>query len=226
MLAQLQAGATSDEIEATTQVLAARDAELALGHAAGNQLEVLGAELAVRQAELHKAQAELKLAEASRLQVELVRQEVEAAAAELRKAEAEVARRQAALEGMSIVSPVTGTVVRTFDRVGEVCRKGLPTILVADDSAGRWVEAFVREDDVHLVQVGQPARIEMVVGSRCYVDGTVKAVALSTHSLDREVSDAGTARRGIELVWVKLVPVKLEGNPLPGMSARATIKVR
>ena len=184
--------------------------------------------LAARQAELRQAQAELKHAEAMALEVTLAEEQSRAAEAELQKVEAEVEGCRATLKGLCIVSPVAGTVIRTFRRPGELCRKGEPILRVADDSAGRWVEGFVRERDAHRVRVGQSARVELM-GSGAVVDAKVEAVGLSTSSLARagERADAGSAMAGAsKLVWIKLRPNGTMDASLPGMSARAVILLR
>jgi multidrug resistance efflux pump len=221
-VARLTAGPAPEEVEASARALAAREAAVALARAGSKEVEVLAADLAMRQ-------AELKGAEAGRLEVALERERVNTAAAERRKAESAAAQARAALEkGTRVTSPVNGTVVRTLVRAGEVCRRGVPAVLVAEDAAGRWVEGYIRERDAARVKVGQRARVEIVVGSGSSVDAVVEAVGLSTSSVARSVSD-GTEAAGAPLtplVWVKLALPRPRDDALPGMTARATIHVR
>lgn len=228
-LAQLLSGPTSDQIEAATQALEAREAALTLARTGEKAARVLAAESAIRKVEVREAEAKLRLAAAQRAQMALAREQVKAAAAELRKAEAEAARCRASLAKMTIVSPVAGTIIRTFDRVGEVCRKAVPTILVADDSAGRWIEGFVSEDDAALVRVGQSAHVEVIIGSGEHVDATVEAVGLSTSAIGRNrtgASEDPAVQSSARMVWVKLRPLGPTENLLPGSTARAVIRVR
>lgn len=174
-------------------------------------------------------EAALALIRCGEKEVDSMRAALLARQAELQRAEADVARAKAVLERMIIVSPVAGTVIRTFIHEGEICRRGTPVILVTDDSAGRWFEGMVREQDAADIKVGQSARVEMVVGSGDYVTATVENVALATSSLSRsDGSDINAARPvgSAEMVWVKLRPANLTGNPLPGMSASAVIRTR
>jgi len=229
-LAQIEAGPTEEEIEVARQVLAARQAALALARAGQMEVVRLEAELELQNALLRQAEAELARAEAQMVEIELAKEQLKAAAAELQKAEATVAAQRAAIKGMSITCPVDGTVIRTFVREGEVCRKGLPIILVADDSAGRWVEGTVPEKDAHLVKPGQSARVEMVIGSGQYVDAKVESVALAASALERSganpsASPSSPAGSPVS-VWVRLRPLQQQDYWLPGMSARATIRVR
>jgi len=229
-LARLRAGATPEEIQEAQHKLGAREADHSLAEAGGKELDSLQADLAIREAEQLEAEAQLKQAEARRVEVLIAMERTRAAEAELRKAEAEVSGRKAALAGMEIISPVSGTVIRTFDNVGEVCRKGVPSILVTDDSRPRWVEGFVREEDAMRVSSGQRARVKVPAGSGHYVDAVLEQVGLHTQSLDRDgstlMSQALTYGQP-DRVWVKLRPTHpLEGNPVTGTTAKAIIWIR
>ena len=222
-IALLEAGARPEEITEAAGGLAARHAALALAQAGGKEVDLLSARLVVRQSELRRAEADVVQAEAGKLEVALAEERVKAADAELKRAEAEVQGRQAALAGMVIVSPVEGTIIRTFHRPGEMCRRGEPVIMVADDAAGRWVEGYVRERDALRVRVGQSARIELI-GSGSVVDAGVAAVGLCTSSLARPAGEGGADAMGTsELVWVRLKPNEKMDHSLPGMSARVVI---
>jgi len=227
-LARLEAGARPEEVEEAESTLAGLEAALALARTGEKQTALLEAAVVRRRAEVAQAQAELERARARTLEVALAEEQSRAAEAELRKAEAEVGRYRAALASLAIVSPVAGTVIRTFHRPGELCRRGEPLLMVADDSAGRWVEGFVRERDATRIRVGQSAHVE-VIGSGAEVRATVVAVGLCTSSLARPgqpASGAGTPGSMAELVWVKLRPEETMADALPGMTARAVIVLR
>jgi len=227
-LARLEAGARPEEVEQAESTLAGREAALALARTGEKQTALLEATVVSRRAERARAQAELEAARARTLEVTLAEEECRASEAELHKAEAEVDRCRDALASLAIVSPVAGTVIRTFHRPGELCRRGEPLLMVADDGAGRWVEGFVRERDATRIRVGQSARVE-VIGSGAEVRATVAAVGLCTASLARPGQaspGAGTPGSMAELVWVKLRPDETMADALPGMSARAVILLR
>ena len=227
------AGATQEELDASKNALAAREAALALAQAGKRELARLEAEVAMREAELVEAKAGRQQALARRLEVELAAEQTRAAQAEVDKAEAAVAQRQADLSAKTIVSPVSGTVLRTFEHEGEICRKGVPIVFVKDDAKGFWIEGFVNEEDAEYLAAKQRGKVEIVVGSWHFVDATVELVSLCTSSIEREggaQAMAGPSARGpspSEQVWVKL---RLTGKPkhllLPGMSARAYVRVR
>jgi len=100
---------------------------------------------------------------------------------------------------------------------------------VADDSRGRWVEGFVHEYQAGLIRPGQKAKIEIVVGSGRYVDGTVESVGLATSTPGAAGPNgigSGAGPMSGQLVWVKFKTGDDGSVPLPGMTARATINLR
>jgi multidrug resistance efflux pump len=155
-------------------------------------------------------------------------QRVEASEAQLNIARAAVEAQSAAIGRRTIVSPVSGTVIRTFDEEGELCRKGVPIALITDDSKGRWVEGFVNERYAAKLQPGQPANVEIVVGSGDHAEAEIQFIGLSTNSLGRDTgSSAAQSMPGAsELVWVKLRLLDQKEHWLPGNSARAVICTR
>jgi len=228
-LAQLTAGATEEELEIANQSVASKSASLALARTSEEEAKALEEDLKIRQAEMREAEAQLRYAQARQAEIALAEEKVKAAAAERKKAQADIEARQAALNGMLLVSPVEGTATRTFVQEGELCRKGAPCIQIIDDSEGRWFEGFIPERDAGLVCLGQPARVEIIVGSNQYVDAVVEAIGMATSSMDAPdlVNAADPKRlRASELVWVKLQPKEPMSRPLPGMSAQAVICIR
>ncbi len=195
------AGATKEELEAARSALEEKEAALALAEAGQGELKRLEAQVAMREADVARARAN-------------------------------VAQREANLKTKCIVSPVDGAVLRTFGEEGEVCRKGEPIVLVRDDSKGFWIEGFVHEEDADRVNVGQPASVEVVVGSWRFVPARVELISFATSSAELRAlaGPGGSAAPGPargEMVWLKL---RFDQPPrmrlLPGMTARAFIKVR
>jgi multidrug resistance efflux pump len=234
VLQRLKAGATPEEIKATEQALAAREAELALAQAGQLELDRLAADVAIRRANLHEAQARLKQAEAQETEVLLAEKRVTTAGEELDKAKKEVRQRAGALDDRQLKAPVTGTVTRIFKKVGEICRAGEVSIIVTNDSRGQYVDASVPQQDAWLIREGQRAKIKVPgprrwLWWRGYVDAEVTRVALHTQSKDGGADNPTEGSSGIqgELVWVRLVPLEpFPDDALPGMTARAYIRVR
>jgi len=223
-LERLRNGATPEELDASTQVKAARQAALALAQAGAKEVDNLKNDLVIRRAELRQAGAQLKQAKLADVQKALAAERVTAAQKAVQKAQDDVAARRDALV---LKSPVTGTVIGVFNRVGETCRTGLDVIQVTDDSKGRWIAAYVREKDAFYVRPGQRAKVILASGERVYT--TVEEVGGATSSVRRlRANPTGEADQvGPELVYVKLRPQSdLKSDPLPGMSARAVIRIR
>jgi multidrug resistance efflux pump len=226
-LATLEAGAVDEQIEAAKQTVLAREAALGVAQSDLKEIDVIASDLSIRRAELNQAEIELKRAEDRRVQAVLAREQVKVAEAELKKAEADIEGRQAVIRGMAFFSPVDGIVLRTFEHEGEVCRKGVPTILVADVSTGWWIEGFITEYDASRVRPGQKARVELVIGSGDYVNAVVEAVGLSTTAINRDGNGGRSlAAESRDMVWVKLQPVNTNRQPIPGTSAEVVIRVR
>lgn len=226
---RLKAGPTAQEIRASEQAVVACEADLALAKASEADLEVLRADIAIREAELAAAHAELTQMQAREAEIAISEERCKAAASELDRAKAEVMGRRAALGAREIVSPVAGTVTRTFDEVGEIVRRGTPTILVAEDGEPRWIEGFVREEDAMLIDIGQRAKVRVPAGSWGYVPARVEQIGMHTQSLDGAGAPSGDGRGAVqqERVWVKITPLEpLKGNPITGTTARAIIRVR
>ena len=223
---RLRSGPTEEEIKVAEEMLAEREAELSLAELGEHDIALLESVLAVRAAELREARALETKAEGRSAEVAVAEAAADAAEAEMRQAEAEVKGCRAALANRDFISPVEGTVIRTFVRMGEVCRKGVPALLVGDDSVPRWIEGFVREEDAMLVDVGQPAWVRVPAASGPKVDAVVEQIGLHADSGDEGGGAVTTyPRRG--RVWVRIRPLApLDGHPVTGTSAGVVIRVR
>ncbi|MCK5801732.1 MAG: efflux RND transporter periplasmic adaptor subunit [Lentisphaeria bacterium] len=226
----LEAGSRPEEIKAAEKAVEMEAASVAMAACGKDDLIATERLLEIRGAECKEAEAQLGVAKARREEIAIARQRVEAAEAELRKAEATVKARQAAVGGMEIVSPINGVVTRVFCKVGEICRKGVPIILVSDESKPRWIDAFVDEEDAMKVDVGQSAWLTVPANSRNRVKATVRQVGLHTQTLDRGAggqAEQTTAFGQSDRVWIRLVPVEpLAEHTVTGTTARGFIRVR
>lgn len=226
ILEGLRAGPTADEIDAAEQTVADLEAQHVLAQTGRVDVDSLTAELAIREAELAAANSRLAQAKAQTYRMTIQQQRINAAEAEFKKAQADVAGARAVLGSLEFISPVNGIVTRTYNDVGEVCRKGEPSILVADDSRGRWIEGFIRDSDAMRVQAGQRVRVRVPAGTGKYFDAEVEAVGMHTTSLDG--NGAGdSAYPQAERVWIKIRTDKpLPEEAVTGTTANATIKIR
>jgi len=229
-LKMLRDGPTAEEIEAQAQTLASRQAAHELAKAGTGEVERLKADLRIRKAELGQAQARLEEMRAtSPERLNLVAQALKAAEAELNAARADVRTRRTELGYTILRSSVTGTVMRTFDEEGEFCRRGATTMLVTDDSKGRWIQGLIRERDSRHVKVGQAAKVRIGTDSRKYYRAEVTAVGGATFSAtsSRTESAEESAQWGMPGQVVVLLELleEPEHTLLPGTSARAIIRV-
>jgi len=205
LLAQLTAGPRPEDIEVAQQAVNARQADLALARMS---------ELALKGRELDVARLEARLAQAR---------------AELGKAEADLQVRRAALDKLAIKSPADGIVSRVYFHPGEVVRKGEFLIELIEDSAGRWVEGYVLEEDAQRIQPGQPAKVRIGTDSGQACRGELAEVgfasALGNIGRDRAFSEMGSFGRPAP-VWVRIRLTDQDPPPRLGTSAKARIKVR
>jgi multidrug resistance efflux pump len=210
-LERLKAGPRQEEIRASEQVLAARQAGLDLTEVGQKEVDSLGYQVAIREAEVAAAEAA-----------------VAQAAAQVDRAGKEVDGRQTDVDYCRLHSPVTGEVTRCYQKPGEFARQGVPTILVQEEGYGYTIDAYVRQQDVWLVQTGQPARVKIMTGHRPWIDGTVTSISAHTASQDQNPNSQATSTAQVSPIWVK---IRLDQDQLPegirhGMLAKGVIKVR
>ena len=100
--------------------------------------------------------------EAARAQTQTIRREVDAAEARV----AQVAQR---IEKGEIVNPITGTVLATYARAGEVAQAGKPLYRIANLETME-VRAYITEPQLASTRVGQKVKVNVDGGA---VEGTV-----------------------------------------------------
>lgn len=226
VLAKIKAGPRAEEILAVRKVFESEEANVRLARLGEVELEKMAKELTIRAAAVAEAEARLGQARARQEEVVIVGQQVAVAEAELAKATATVAGRRAALEDMVVLSPVDGMVTRVFVKVGELCTKGSPILLVSDCSAPRWIESYVGEEDAQLLFPGQTAQVYVPANSRDRVNAKIVQLGLHTQTLDG--GGGGPTLFGQpDRVWVKLLPDEpLSESIITGTTARGLIRVR
>ncbi len=223
-LERMLEGPTPEQIKMAEQTVESRQRDLAIAVAGRKQIERLEATLRIARAEFQSAQAELERTKGRDAEVNIARLAVKEAEGELKRAHAALAAQRKLLDEMSIRSPATGTILGEYVDEGELYQAESVAFKVIQEGRGLWVNGSVREKDALLVHRGQPARIEIRVGSGDYFDAEVVEVGLSTETV---YGGGGAAGPTGELVWVKIMPKNQdEIEAVPGMSARATIKVR
>jgi RND family efflux transporter MFP subunit len=124
----------------------------------------------------------------------------------------DVDKAQADLAATTIIAPFDGVVSETTVRAGESVGAGQSVLVLADVSRGELVTSVI-EEDLPLVQAGQPADV--------YFDAAPDAVVRGT--VDRIVPRRTGTDRPLYPVYIKLS--ELPDNLLPGMTADAVIVI-
>jgi RND family efflux transporter MFP subunit len=122
------------------------------------ETEITAAQLKVRELEVALQQARLDLAEAQKAVVEVDTAQAELA---LEEARLKLESAQEALEGTTLVAPLSGTVVEVNAEVGEKVsgsESGNPVVVLADLENPR-IQFWVEESDLNNVAVGHPVRL-------------------------------------------------------------------
>jgi multidrug resistance efflux pump len=196
-LARLLAGPTPEQIQAAEQVLATRDALLALARTGAQEIETLKADLAARKAELSRAEADVARCRAA-LDRMVITSPIGGTVVRTLVHEGEFCRRGgvAALLSDDTAGRWVEGLVHEKDardlKVGQTAR--VETILGSGDYVDATVEAI--------------------------------GLATSSLSRSEYDSANARALGRSEMVWVKLRAKDLGNNHLPGMSACAVIRIR
>jgi HlyD family secretion protein len=230
-LTELERGARPQEVvaaEAGVRAAATRAEE------ARSELEraaSLFAGGAISRQALDRTEAALEVATATLEQAEeqlaLVREgpraeSIQAQRAAVAQARASVARAEAALDFAAITAPFDGIVSLRHREPGEIITPGAPVLTILDPS-DRWVRIYVREDQMGLVRLGQPAQIAADTYPDRTYGGQVVFIGSEAEFTPRNVQ---TAEERIKLVYP--VKVRISGDPglelKPGVPADVTLE--
>jgi len=167
-LANLEAGARADEVDAAIAQVREAKAALELARADLQRMEQLSKEgaatpqrLDLSQSTADQAAARLRSAEARlrTLKIPVGRlQEIQAARAAAEMAKASLASAEWRLEQRSGVAPASGRVLDTYYREGEMVPAGAAILSLLPDGALR-VRFFVPEPSLATVRLGAPVRV-------------------------------------------------------------------
>lgn len=146
--------------------------------------------------------------------------------AERARAEARLARARADLAGAVLRAPQDGAVVRRIAQPGTSVNVGQPIVsmLLGDDV---WIEAWVDEDDIGAVHVGNRATVNLHSFPGREFGGRVERIGLIT---DFEIPSSEVPRprqsrmRGAPVIGVRIALDEPPPNLLPGASAVVAIQ--
>jgi HlyD family secretion protein len=146
--------------------------------------------------------------------------QVEAARGQLAQARHALDMAQTQLKEMTIYSPVDGIVLRKNLEVGEMATPGVPILTLMKPSE-LWVRAYVPEEEIGRIKVGNAARVAVDAYPARRFPGRVIEIASEAEFTPRNVQ---TKKERVNLVFrIKVAVDNPEGILKPGMPADADI---
>ena len=168
-LAALQAGTRSQEIRVGEATLAQARASQRFAHDEVKRIKDLLTKSYVSQQQLDAARQQADIADAqveqAKQSLELLRagprhEDIQRAAAQYDASQAAVAQAERQLGYTRLTSPVTGVVSLRLAEQGQVVAAGQPVLRIAE--LGRpWVRAFLSEQNLPKVKLGQTAEVRV-----------------------------------------------------------------
>jgi HlyD family secretion protein len=175
-----------------------------------------------RRHQIEVARAELRAAEE---RLALLRagsrpEQIEAARGQLAQARSALAMAQSRLKEASVISPIAGIVLRKNLEVGEIANPGV-AILTLMNTREIWVRAYVPEEEIGRVKLGEGARVKVDAYPGRWFAGRVSEIASEAEYTPRNVQ---TRKERVNLVFrIKIMLDNPEGILKPGMPADADI---
>jgi HlyD family secretion protein len=146
--------------------------------------------------------------------------QIEAARGQLAQARDALTMARVRLREMTIFSPVDGVVLRKNLEVGEMASPGVPILTLMKPSE-IWVRAYVPEEEIGRIKVGDPARIAVDAFPARRFPGRIIEIASEAEFTPRNVQ---TRKERVNLVFrIKIAVDNPEGILKPGMPADADI---
>ena len=232
VLAELQAGARSEELAQAREAARAADERLTDAQRDFERVQRLLQGGAVSQEAYDKAKLALEVATSQRdqaaQQLKLVEtgprpERIAAQRAAVAQGEAAVRQAEAALANAVITAPFDGVVTVRDREPGESVGAGAPVLTVMN-LADRWVRIYIREDRIGAVQIGQPAVIRADTYRGKAYGGSVSFISGEAEFTPRNVQ---TTEERVKLVYA--VKVRITGDPSndlkPGMPADVQLEI-
>ncbi len=188
------------------------------------------AELARRVAELNRDRGRLVEVNLGANQEKLRSAERDVLRARIAEGMAELDRRKAALEKSEVDAKTAGIVVDISSRAGSSVRPNDPIISIWDTNQV-WMRAWVSEDEVSRIKIGDKAVIEIDALSDVQLEGTVHRILVAEDGQERTLPGQPISpllpNETRFAVQVSLEPnVTLPRELLPGMSGSIRIMVQ
>ncbi len=147
-------------------------------------------------------------------------EQIEAARGQLAQAESALAMAKSRLKEMIIRSPLDGVVLRKNLEVGEMANPGV-SILTLMNPKELWVRAYVPEEEIGRIKIGDLARVKVDAYPGRTFPGRIIEIASEAEFTPKNVQ---TKKERVNLVFrIKIAVDNPEGILKPGMPADADI---
>jgi HlyD family secretion protein len=175
-----------------------------------------------RRHQIEAARAELAAAE-QRLALLLAGsrpEQIQAARGQVAQAESALAMAKSRLKEAVVLAPINGVVLRKNLEVGETANPGA-SILTLMNPSEVWVRAYVAEEEVGRIKVGESARVSVDAYPERSFAGRVSEISSEAEFTPRNVQ---TKKERVNLVFrIKILLDNPQGILKPGMPADAHI---
>ena len=175
-----------------------------------------------RRQQVEAARAQLKAAQ-DRLALVLAGprpDQVAAAQAQVEQARSALALARSRLKEMTLTAPVAGVVLRKNLEAGETASPGVP-ILTLMDPKDVWVRAYIPEEEVGRIKVGDGARVTVDAYAGRVFAGRISEIAAEAEFTPKNVQ---TKKERVNLVFrIKIAVDNPDGILKPGMPADADV---
>jgi HlyD family secretion protein len=175
-----------------------------------------------RRHQIEAARAELAAAE-QRLALLLAGsrpERIQAARGQVAQAESALAMAKSRLKEAVVLAPINGVVLRKNLEVGETANPGI-SILTLMNPSEVWVRAYVPEEEVGRIKVGESARVSVDAYPGRSFTGRVSEISSEAEFTPRNVQ---TKKERVNLVFrIKILLDNPQGILKPGMPADAHI---
>jgi HlyD family secretion protein len=171
-------------------------------------------------AQVALAEANLRLASTGWLQVERLEKELSTVRAQVERAEATLRLAQTQRDETILRSPISGVVLVKDAEEGEVLPAGTP-VLTLGDLDNVWLKAYIQEEDLGRVQLGQRVQIKTDTFPGKVYEGVLSFISDSAEFTPKNVQ---TQKERVKLVYrIKVSVANRQGELKPGMPADGVI---
>jgi len=228
-LRDLLAGARGEEIEDARAALQSAEATRIMNERDFRRAEELSRRELIAAQEVDRARQAYEVATAqersTRQRLNLLLsgsrpEQIEAARGQLAQAESALAMARSRLKEMIILSPLDGVVLHKNLEVGEMANPGV-SILTLMNPRELWVRAYVPEEEIGRIKIGDPARVKVDAYPGRTFPGRIIEIASEAEFTPKNVQ---TKKERVNLVFrIKIAVDNPEGILKPGMPADADI---